>query len=182
MITFKQYLAESISRDELIKHYNEKHGGYYTSDAHTVDSDRMKVTREFRSAAKAFYTHHLDPKKLAKLPGRNNEHINHKTGNGLVAFNRVKDSIKKHGFQNTDPERGHTNGAMIRVLHHGRPVVHEGNKRTRASAELGHKTIPVNWAWENNSHHHRDAPHPVDYLHDDDIKKLHKEIKAKKNG
>lgn len=187
MYSFKQFISEAVTRADLISHYNEKHGGHidtYPPSHEWHDENNYKMSGGFRSHLHDFYPHKLDPKKLATLDGRNGEHLHvgRQDSPWNHEFEKVKSSMKKNGFWNKDPEHGHAHGSMIRVFHDGTAKVHEGNKRMRAAAALGHRTVPVRWEYQGGSINNPDAHHPVDFMHDDDLKSLRMEVRAKRLG
>jgi hypothetical protein len=195
MKSLKQIICESISRDELIAHFDEHHRRRHDNpEVRDPVHGEGWMARNPRSLSSYynghpdeknhFYNLRLDPNKLAALNGRNGEHlhVDREDSQWNHEFQKIKGRIKSEGFHEKDPHTEHENGAMIKVLNTGEAVVHEGNKRTRASAQLGHKTIPTHWSWEGGSETKSGSPHPVDFMHDDDISALRMQVRAKRLG
>lgn len=195
MYTFKQFLAEAISRDDLISHFDSHFRRRHDNPEVKDPFHNEGWTKRNPNSTTSYYNGHssnengmyelrLDPQKLATLKGRNGEHLHvgKQDSQWNHQFEQVKSRIKAEGFHEKDPHTEGRNGSMIKVKHDGEAVLHEGNKRTRASAQLGLKTIPTHWSWEGGSETHHNSPHPVDFMHDDDLKSMRMKIRAKRLG
>lgn len=96
----------------------------------------------------------LDPRKIAKIEGLNNEHH---YMNDLDHKERISDlaqSIRDEGFNKK-------HAILVHITKNG-PKIVEGNHRVRAAIEAGIKVIPIEWRWLGGTEMNRKY-HPIQY-------------------
>lgn len=155
------YLEPRLNYDlDKARAFDQKHKRH--DDNPIVDRGLDKYTLDWMlrnpNTATAWYRENLllNPKKLVKIPGQNQEHLRIYNPEHQERIKHLANQMNKHGYDYKSP-------IFVLVMPDRGPVINEGNHRVHAAVRAGLSSIPVEWRWNGGSEMNL-RHHPIQYI------------------